>query len=538
MKKSLILVIIFSMTLSLIGLVGIQIFWIRNAIELREQQFDVDVMDALDNTIEKLSKIELANELKTKILKKINPGLLVDNYDTLGNRMNTGDTLKLNIVKLPTTKVMNKKRKVEKKPNVNVDINHTNKGGEFLKAKEKQNAASPGDSTSSLVIPSEDEMNKHFAYKLGVINDVLIELLSKEFILRTEDRINKEMIDTVLRTELLRKNVTLPYEFGVYNSIDTSMYLQKSGAYGKELQHSKYRVHLFPGDMFSGPDYLILYFPGKARYLMNTMLSALLIAAVLLIIIALTFTYTLFGIFRQKRLNDMKNDFINNMTHEFKTPISTISLACEAMGDPDIIKTEQKTKKYIGIIDEENRRLGILAENVLQTALMEKGQLRFRFETIDVHKIINDVIKNLALQVEKKRGRIITNFNANTPVLRGDKMHLTNMVYNLLDNANKYTPTEPILIISTRNDEEKKGLVISFEDNGIGISKSSQKRIFDKLYRVHTGNLHNVKGFGLGLSYVKAIVDKHSGSISLESELGKGSIFTVFIPFGEEETEK
>jgi len=255
----------------------------------------------------------------------------------------------------------------------------------------------------------------------------------------------------------------------------------------------------------------------------------LLISIILIIAIVYSFTYTITTIFRQKKLSEVKNDFINNMTHEFKTPISTISLACEALGDRDMRKSGEFTENYVNVIKEENKRLAVMAEKILQTAVIDKGQLKMNKEKIDFHEVISDVIKNISIQVEIKDGVILKNFMAVNSVLEGDKVHLTNLVYNLLDNANKYSPKKPVIRISTEN--TSSGILLTIEDKGIGISKTEQKKVFEKLYRVPTGDIHEVRGFGLGLSYVKATVAEHNGKISLESEVNKGSTFKVFLPF-------
>jgi two-component system phosphate regulon sensor histidine kinase PhoR len=255
----------------------------------------------------------------------------------------------------------------------------------------------------------------------------------------------------------------------------------------------------------------------------------LLISIILIIAIVYSFTYTITTIFRQKKLSEMKNDFVNNMTHEFKTPISTISIACEALNDHEILKSPDIMASYIDIIQDENKRLAGMAEKILQTAVIEKGQLKMRREKIDLHEVISDVIRNIRIQVEIKDGLIIKDFRAGTSILEGDKVHLTNLVYNLLDNANKYTPRKPVIRISTEN--TTNGIQMTIEDNGIGISKNEQKKIFDKLYRVPTGNIHEVRGFGLGLSYVKAIIEEHHGKISVESDVNKGTRFKVFLPY-------
>ena len=217
------------------------------------------------------------------------------------------------------------------------------------------------------------------------------------------------------------------------------------------------------------------------------------------------------------------------MTHEFRTPIASISLACETLGDKDISKSEEFIDSYIHMIGDEAKRLALLSDKILQTAVIEKGQLKMKRNEIDLHAIIREVVKSLLIQVEIKDGEILTSLKASPSVVQGDPVHLTNLVYNLLDNANKYTPRKPMIHITTEN--SGNGILMTISDNGIGISKTDQKKIFQKLYRVHTGDIHDVKGFGLGLNYVKAIVDEHRGKISVDSELNVGSTFKVFLPY-------
>ena len=245
------------------------------------------------------------------------------------------------------------------------------------------------------------------------------------------------------------------------------------------------------------------------------------------------FYYAVSTLFKQKKLSDIKNDFINNMTHELKTPISTVSLATEIMIDSTITKSQDQTTHYMRIIKEENERLGLLVENILQTAVLDKGQLKLRLQEVDVHEVIGRAISNIRLQVEKQEGKIVIDKNATQSILYADKIHLTNIIYNLVDNALKYSKEKPYIKISTENNNE--GIAISISDSGIGISSDHQKKIFETFYRVPTGNIHNVKGFGLGLSYVKAIVEKHHGTVSVESEQGKGSTFKIHIPFSLQE---
>lgn len=224
----------------------------------------------------------------------------------------------------------------------------------------------------------------------------------------------------------------------------------------------------------------------------------------------------------------MKTDFINNMTHEFKTPIATISLASDSILSPSILENQDKIKRFIGIIKQENRRMLGQVEKVLQMAQIEKEDINLKIAPFNLHDVIQDAIVNAELKVQAKGGQILTKLDATHPVIHGDANHIANIINNLLDNAEKYTPETPQITIQTQN--VKRGIEFSITDNGIGMSKDSQKLIFERFYRVHTGNIHDVKGFGLGLSYVKAMTEAHGGKVSVQSEVGKGSTFTVFLP--------
>jgi two-component system phosphate regulon sensor histidine kinase PhoR len=336
-------------------------------------------------------------------------------------------------------------------------------------------------------------------------------------------------LDSLIRIQLNIRSVDTRFQFCIYKPENQEFIMEQSAAYRKDLIEKGTAFVLFQADIYTSPEYLLVYFPLEKPFLLTELWGMLLISIILIIVIVYSFTYTLAIVFRQKRFSEMKNDFINNMTHEFKTPISTISLACEALSDKDMRTSAEMVESYVTMIREENRRLAMMAEKILQTAVLDKGQLKMNKEIIDLHQVIRDATRNIKIQVEIKDGEIIPNFMATRSRVEGDKVHLTNLVYNLLDNANKYTPRKPVIRIHTEN--VSNGIVMTIEDNGIGIGKAEQKKIFDKLYRIPTGNIHEVRGFGLGLSYVKAIVDEHHGKVSVESEVNKGTRLKVFLPF-------
>jgi len=463
------------MSVTLISLVVIQVYWIKNAIMVREAIFTRDVNDAVTKAIYNLERIDRAKmiQIKKNSLRsaKINFSsrrdslsvYLLDNFSSFGYHSSIGPVL-------------------------------------------------PKSSTSIQLVENLFNVTQK----------------DRKFI---ENRVSKALIDSLLKIEFRLAGLNTRYEFGIFNPTRNKLILQKTGRYSQELLGSSYRYLLFPGEIFSPQNLLMIHFPNERTYLITRIWILLALSVVLIFAIIFSFTYVITTVFRQKKLSEIKNDFINNMTHEFKTPISTISLACQALGDKDIVKNQAVYETYVSIIDEENNRLSGMAERILQSARLQKGEINLKFEQINIHDILQDVIQKGQLQVAKKGGKITLELGANDHLIEADRVHITNIIFNLLDNAIKYTPWAPIIMIKTRNISQ--GILISIIDNGIGISKSNQKKVFDKLYRVPTGNVHNVKGFGLGLSYVKSVVEKHKGKITLDSELKKGSTFNIYLPLKE-----
>jgi two-component system phosphate regulon sensor histidine kinase PhoR len=265
---------------------------------------------------------------------------------------------------------------------------------------------------------------------------------------------------------------------------------------------------------------------------LQTMWFMLSTSAILILVILGVFWYTIQTILKQKKVSEIKNDFINNMTHELKTPIATIGLACEALTDKDLTRTDSMVDSFVGMINDENKRLGTLVENVLKSAVFDKGELALKKEQIDLFQLVDEVVQSMNIQAKSKGGLIKIDPMLNNVFLQADPMHITNVMYNLLDNAIKYSQNAPTVVVNIT--ENNNNVIVSVKDQGVGISQDNQKRIFDKLYRVPTGNVHNVKGFGLGLSYVKAIVEKHDGSIAVRSTLGQGTNITIIIPIENE----
>ena len=286
---------------------------------------------------------------------------------------------------------------------------------------------------------------------------------------------------------------------------------------------------LFPHDLSPHKAYyLSLYFPSERRYLFESIGFMAVTSTILTLIIICTFWVTVYIILRQKKMSEIRNDFVNNMTHELKTPISTISLASQMLSDKEIPIANKNLDHLASVIADESKRLSYQVEKVLQMSIFEKGKMNLRLKEIDANELITIVVRNSIIQIKNKNGTIVKNLDAEVATIMADEVHFTNVLFNLLDNGIKYSKGSPDITISTSNRD--RNLVISIADKGIGIAKEHQLRIFEQFFRVPTGNVHNVKGFGLGLSYVKKIIEAHNGKIYLESELNKGSTFYIFIP--------
>jgi two-component system, OmpR family, phosphate regulon sensor histidine kinase PhoR len=355
-------------------------------------------------------------------------------------------------------------------------------------------------------------------------NNPIRQLSTNYFVVMVNSEIDASLLEFLLRSEFEKRSIDADFEYGVYDCHHERM------VYGNyvPLKTAKEKITNKTLPKWANQGYYFgVQFPNREAHIINQM-GIWSFSSIVLLLVIIFFAYTLFVILKQKRLSEIQKDFINNMTHEFKTPISTIAVATEVLKDPAILKQPERLLNYSSIIEKENLRLKQQVERVLQAARLDKEDFGLKKELIDVHHIIQDAIKNTSIPLQERQGKIVCDLTALQRELPADKLHLTNVIQNLLDNAIKYCKTIPEISIRTTN--ELKRLVIEVQDNGIGISAENQKRIFQKFFRVPTVNVHDVKGFGLGLSYVKTIVEVHGGNIKVESELGKGSIFRIYLP--------
>lgn len=510
------------MALALIGLVGLQLYWIRGAIEVRESYFYANVNEAVNNVIFKLEKLEIANQLNNPDIGA-SPLMLIDSLNReIIKKMEEESNRQLNDPKNDSS------------PNIHGKISIEFVGKAEPKKQTHDSSLTPLYSefgSKSIELTQQNKNNNSdttVISKENLLSQVIESLLNYNHYRPIEKRVDKYLLDSLLNIELRSKGIKTAFEFGIYSPSEQKLSMEKTGKYSEELMNEGLIFNLFPSDIFSDPQYLTIYFPFEKEYLLKQLWLMLSASTILILTILLLFAYTIATIIKQKKLSDMKNDFINNMTHEFKTPVSTIALACEALRDEDIKQCDELTHSYIDIISDENQRLGIMAEKILQTAILDKGEVKLKKEILDLHEVLDDVIERMKLPIKAKNGIVLKNYEKGECLIVADKFHIGNIFYNILDNAIKYTPENLILNIQTK--KIGNGIQISISDNGIGISKANINKIFEKLYRVPTGNIHNVRGFGLGLNYVKTIIFLHKGNVSVESELKKGSTFKVFLP--------
>ena len=352
------------------------------------------------------------------------------------------------------------------------------------------------------------------------------QISSNYFTTMINDTVNPYLLETLLRNEFTKRSLNVDFEYVIYDCFTDSIvfgdYISLTGEDKDQLQSKSYNMKWDRDGHYFG-----VYFPSKESYILSKMGIWVFSSSIILVII-IFFAYTINVILKQKRLSEIKNDFINNITHEFKTPISTISLSADVLLQNNITNEPERLFNYANIIKAENNRLKNQVDKVLQLATLDKDKLKLENENIDVHELINNAVKSFGLIVKEREGEITCQLNADKHIIYGDKIHITNTLHNLIDNAIKYSSDKPKVTITTNNN---KGFIeISVEDNGIGISKEGQKYIFDKFYRVPTGNVHDIKGFGLGLNYVKTIVEAYNGVVKLISKENEGSTFIIKLP--------
>ncbi|RZJ27842.1 MAG: HAMP domain-containing histidine kinase [Flavobacterium sp.] len=511
------------MSLSLIGIILVQVYWFNSSFKNNDDQFRFHVKQIIGNVAERLDKDEESaffdryTKLADSIGKVPQQNELLKFYYVQKNEATNEMIVYSNSIiseeSLPSffdkkfdsvikTKNYISKRKTEVYNNPNIDNSRL------------QHSVSP-----DLKINKEGE--------LDILKDAQYNISYKDIaaLMPIQQRISKEKLQKLLQDEMEEAGVKTPFEFGVYsNGLATKVRSEK-------FRYDKYATYsnpIFTDNEGKNRYQLLVTFPQKKKFLFSELLGITVLSIVFTLIIIIAYSSALNQLIKQRQISQIKTDFINNMTHEFKTPIATINLALDAIKSPKVAGNAETMTRYLQMIRDENKRMHAQVENVLRISKLEKRELEISKESTNIHDIVEEAIEHVNLIIEDRHGTITTHFNAKRTTVLLNDVHFTNVLVNVLDNAIKYSPEAPRIDVYTEN--VKDFVIIKIKDQGSGMSKAAQKRIFEKFYREHTGDLHNVKGHGLGLSYVKRIVDDHNGEIFVESEKGKGSTFIIKLP--------
>ena len=529
------------MAVAMAGLVSLQLYWINNAIQVNDRKFRHNVYEALGGIVSRLESQEIYPYVVGYFdtIQEDNKPIITGRFDSSLNSLPGVRSVRMQSNRVSGSGYSGGHITIEDSLNMGDHKIKVSYEIQNMPYQNNLNEFDPFFETSPFgfwdsLFDFRAEINnelKRFAHRSQIVSNIVSQLFSMQR--NPSVRYNLNGLDKIIKTELENRGINLDYDYGVFDRNANRIVLTNlTQGSTHDLLNSDFSVKLFPNDLFPSSQFLTLHFPSRTGYLLRQILLPLSSSLLLVLLIVFSFYYALITIIKQKKVSDIKNDFINNMTHEFKTPIATVSLACEALQDPGIHKNNVFLHKYVDVIKNENERLGWQVEKVLQMATLEKQDYKLNLENTDVHDLIDMILDNFTILIEKRGGLLNKSLKAANHILYTDRVHLTNILNNLLDNANKYSPEKPEISIETAN--FNNNLIISITDKGIGMSKEVLNKIFEKFYRVPTGNLHDVKGFGLGLSYVKTMTMALGASIDVRSQPGKGSTFELSIPLKNE----
>ena len=501
------------MFLAICWLVNIQSSDIKTLLSLRQQQFSKQVMQSLTGVVKELERREVVNQVSNDVV-----AVSFDTASSVSHHIvlkNNGFVI-VDSVQKDTSKgaILSKGSDSLYYP---VTGNGSGKPFSF-------------DCTTADKGKIQDQLIKNIQHNKTVFVENIVNNLIRKRV-NIEERVDVGILSKVLSQNLKYNGIDMDFCFAVMKE-DKTVFCRSENYDDKDDEVTRYDIRLFPDDNIISPEcYLTVYFPAERKFTFDSIKKNLIVSLAFVLIILGIFVGTLIIIFRQKKLSEMRNDFVNNMTHELKTPISSISLASQMLKDPAVAMDEKSFSQITSVIEQECKKLGFQVERVLQMATIDKSRNVMKIKEIYLNELIGKVVKSFDLKLKDKGGELQCVYNAKDDLIEGDEVHIGNLISSLIDNALKYTVDVPKLKIETSN--VKKGVEIAVSDNGIGISHEDQKKIFDQFFRVHTGNIHNVKGFGIGLSYVKKVVDEHHGTIKLKSELNKGTTFFIYLPFNQ-----
>ncbi len=518
------MLLVILMSLSLIGIISVQLYWINSSVQDKEEQFGSVISEILYKVTDKIESREMDDyserflnlkdsigEFKSSHLSNIffidrdlnsneilfySHGILEEDYNIASTFFDNGTGQDTTTIKNYTSK----RTKTIFKEDFGLD-------GKSFRLNPIQKLEKVG-GLSSIDKAIFDDVYREYAEKVPI-----------------QDRVSKQEIELLVDRELRNRGIEIDYEYGVYSrGLPTKVKSRRFTI----ADAKNFKAPLFRDSEGNSNFSIILSFPKQQKFLLQSIMGMAILSLLFTLIIVVAYAGAIYQLIRQKQISEIKSDFINNMTHEFKTPIATINLAVEAIQNPKVIADQDKVQRYLRMIREENKRMHAQVENVLRISKLEKNQLDISKDRTDVHDIIMDAITHVELIVLDRGGYIHTNLNAERTEVLANEMHFGNVIVNILDNAVKYSPEAPKVDVFT--EVVKNNIIIKIQDQGAGMSKGVLKKVFEKFYREHTGDIHNVKGHGLGLAYVKKIIDDHQGEVYAESEKGKGSTFYIKLP--------
>jgi len=515
MKKRTIWIIATIMGLSFLALLYLQLKYIQEMVDMKKEQFDESVNRALYQASRNLELNETLRYLEKDVNETERRAIRCDSVGTRSG-----------------------------KPDGSIQQSHqysvTGKDGTIYSSFElKTISVKPSQMPKAMILHNDKNslseaskslqeiVKNRYIYQKALLDEVVYSILYSASDKPLKERINFKLLDQDLKAEMMNNGINIPYHFTVSTQDGREVY--RCPEYTDQGEEFTYSQVLFRNDPQSKMGVVKIHFPDMNAYIFSSV-RFMIPSVAFTIVLLVTFIFTIVIIFRQKRYTEIKNDFINNMTHELKTPIASISLAAQMMNDESVTKSQAMTKHLASVINDESKRLRFLVEKVLQMSMFDKKKAVFKKKKLDLNEMVENIANSFTLRVEHTGGKIYTEIEAIDSTIYVDDVHFQNVINNLLDNAVKYKkPDEPLnIFLKTWNDNDH--LYLSVRDNGLGIKKENLRKVFDKFYRVHTGNVHDVKGFGLGLAYVKKIVMLHNGDISIESTYGKGTKFTIKLP--------
>ncbi len=516
------------MSISLIGIIGVQILWIKNAIQIQEQTFDSNINKVLHTIVTNLEKKESVF-LISKGLNSIDSAKIGDfEIHEIKEFIDEKNHIKDHHIRVKTSKKLNVNQHHIVNSDTHLIVSGTNSKAQKINFWHPKNKIDSSININIQVTTNDTIIrlkNKEKQIE-NIFEKVIYEFNSKDITIK--DRINEEDLPNEIKKSLNSFDIDTDFDYAILDDKLNKIVLTSNSSLNSQLIESNHQINLFPNDIFLSNQKLALRFPDQFNLIYKSIFSLLILSAIFTLFIIFTFINAIFFIIKQKRISDIKSDFINNITHEFKTPIATIALASDSINNPKIIGQPERIRYFTSIIKDENFRMNKQVENILQLSLFGKHELDINQQTHHVNEILQKAGEHIQLQINEKGGNLNINLQAINDLADIDEVHFLNAIFNLLDNSIKYSVSKPDIEIGTKNQNNK--IHIWIKDLGIGMNAQTKKKAFKKFFRAETGNIHNVKGFGLGLSYVKLIIEKHNGQIDIISRHNEGTTVNLMLP--------